>query len=80
MSNMTMPMYDNYIGGRWIRSQSGHTFENRNPANTADLIGVFPESSADDGLAAIAAAKDAYRSWHRSGAKSARRSCFAPHS
>jgi aldehyde dehydrogenase (NAD+) len=63
MANITMPTYENYVGGRWTRPHSGHTFENRNPANCDDVVGVFPESSADDALAAIAAAKDAYRSW-----------------
>ena len=56
-------MYDNYIGGRWTRARSGSQIENRNPANCTDLIGVFPDSSTDDALAAIAAAKDAYQSW-----------------
>jgi aldehyde dehydrogenase (NAD+) len=63
MSNMTMPIYENYIGGRWMRPQSGHTFENRNPANSDEILGVFPDSTADDALAAIAAAKQAYQSW-----------------
>jgi hypothetical protein len=35
-------------------SASGSTFENRNPANSEDLIGAFPESSTADGLAATA--------------------------
>ena len=39
------------------------TFENRNPANTNDLIGSFPDSTTDDAEAAIAAAKRAYESW-----------------
>ena len=37
------------------------TFENRNPANTNDLIGSFPDSTTHDAEAAIAAAKHAYR-------------------
>jgi acyl-CoA reductase-like NAD-dependent aldehyde dehydrogenase len=56
-------MYDNYIGGRWMRSASDGIIENRNPANSTDLIGVFPDSSADDALAAIASAKAAFQSW-----------------
>ena len=57
--------YANLIGGKWTRSESGHTFENRNPANADDLIGMFPESSADDALAAIAAAKRPSTAWRR---------------
>jgi acyl-CoA reductase-like NAD-dependent aldehyde dehydrogenase len=56
-------MHANYIGGRWVRAACPGTIENRNPADSADLIGVFPDSSADDALAAIAAAKAAYDSW-----------------
>jgi aldehyde dehydrogenase (NAD+) len=63
MSKLTMPMFENYIGGRWLQPQSGHTFEDRNPANSDDLVGSFPESTAAEALAAIAAAKEAYKSW-----------------
>ena len=38
--------YENFIGGKWLASKSGKTFENRNPANTDDLIGLFPASTA----------------------------------
>ena len=36
--------YNNYIDGRWVPSGTGRTFENRNPANTDDLIGLFQDS------------------------------------
>ena len=36
--------YNNYIDGQWLPSASGETFENRNPANTDDLIGIFQKS------------------------------------
>ena len=55
--------YKNYIDGQWVASSSGKTFENRNPANTDDLIGVFQESTAADVNAAIAAAARAYEHW-----------------
>ena len=55
--------YKNYIDGEWVASSSGRTFENRNPANTDDLIGVFQESTAGDVNAAIAAAARAYEHW-----------------
>jgi len=56
-------VYKNFIGGEWVASASGQTFENRNPANTDDLIGVFQQSTAGDAKAAIAAAAAAYASW-----------------
>jgi acyl-CoA reductase-like NAD-dependent aldehyde dehydrogenase len=56
-------MYDNYIGGRWTRPTGGGTCVNRNPANPDECIGTFPDSSSDDALAAIAAARTAYNTW-----------------
>src|SRR6187399_2207963 len=55
--------YSNFVGGKWVPSESAATFENRNPANTHDLIGAFPDSTTNDAVAAIAAAKYAYDSW-----------------
>jgi len=60
---MSVTTYNNYIGGRWVASSSGHTFENRNPANTDDLIGVFQKSNRADVEAAIDAAARAYEMW-----------------
>ncbi|HXG89740.1 MAG TPA: aldehyde dehydrogenase family protein [Vicinamibacterales bacterium] len=59
----TPPVYDNFIDGRWTPSASGKTSENRNPANADDLIGVFPDSSTADALAAIDAARRAFDTW-----------------
>ena len=55
--------YKNFIDGQWVASSSGETFENRNPANTDDLIGLFQQSSAADAKAAIDAAARAYEHW-----------------
>jgi len=55
--------YRNYINGEWVRSKSGRTFENRNPANREDLIGTFQESSADDLNDAVEAAHAAFNAW-----------------
>ena len=55
--------YFNFVGGKWVPSESGATFENRNPANTDDLIGLFPDSTIGDAEAAIAAARHAFASW-----------------
>jgi alpha-ketoglutaric semialdehyde dehydrogenase len=56
-------LHHNYIDGRWTASLSGHTFENRNPANRDDLIGLFQQSSGADVEAALAAAARAYETW-----------------
>jgi alpha-ketoglutaric semialdehyde dehydrogenase len=55
--------YSNFIDGEWCRSGSGDTFENRNPADTSDLIGVFQKSERADVEAALAAATRAYERW-----------------
>jgi alpha-ketoglutaric semialdehyde dehydrogenase len=53
----------NFIGGRWVPAASGKTFENRNPADKDDLVGVFAESGPQDVDAAVAAAKKAFPAW-----------------
>ena len=55
--------YHNFIDGEWVPSVSGELFENRNPANTDDLIGVFQKSTSEDVKHAIDAARRAYEHW-----------------
>jgi aldehyde dehydrogenase (NAD+) len=53
----------NFVGGRWVPAASGKTFENRNPADRDDLVGLFPKSGKADVDAAVAAAKKAFPGW-----------------
>jgi acyl-CoA reductase-like NAD-dependent aldehyde dehydrogenase len=53
----------NFIGGEWVAPASGRTFENRNPADVDDLVGVYPKSGPQDVEKAVAAAKKAFPSW-----------------
>jgi alpha-ketoglutaric semialdehyde dehydrogenase len=55
----------NLIGGAYRPSTTGRTFESRNPAHTADLVGVFPRSDAADVDSAVAVARTAFESWRR---------------
>ena len=55
--------YHNYIGGEWVKSSSGEWFENRNPADTNDIIGRFPKSNEEDVNRAVEAAKNAAKRW-----------------
>lgn len=57
--------YLNFIGGKYVPARSGRTYENRNPANTDDLIGVFPASDQSDVADAVAAARAAYPAWRQ---------------
>ncbi|HVL75949.1 MAG TPA: aldehyde dehydrogenase family protein, partial [Noviherbaspirillum sp.] len=55
--------YRNLIDGEWARSAAGATFENRNPADTSDLVGLFQASSGDDARRAVDAAARAFAGW-----------------
>lgn len=56
-------VYKNFINGEWVDSVTKKTFENRNPADTRELLGVFQASNAEDVKKAIDAAKEAYKKW-----------------
>jgi aldehyde dehydrogenase (NAD+) len=55
--------YQNYIGGKWVPSESGELFENINPADTRDVVGRFPLSTSEDINAATNAAQEAFERW-----------------
>ena len=55
--------FRNFIGGQWVGARSGATFENRNPADTDELIGLFAKSDRDDTREAIASAAAAQPAW-----------------
>ena len=55
--------FKNFIDGEWVEPRSGKVIENRNPANSTELIGMFPASNADDVNAAVESAKNAYDGW-----------------
>ena len=56
--------FKNFIDGQWRAADSGKFFENRNPADQNDLIGLFAASGAPDVEAAVQAARKAFLSWH----------------
>jgi acyl-CoA reductase-like NAD-dependent aldehyde dehydrogenase len=53
----------NFIDGEWVESVTGETFEDRNPADTRDVVGIFQKSGKEDVDAAIEAAKRAFAKW-----------------
>src|SRR5262245_37220346 len=55
--------FGNYIGGAWTPAASGKTFENRNPADSGDLVGRFADSGPEDVEKAVGAAKAAAPRW-----------------
>jgi aldehyde dehydrogenase (NAD+) len=54
-------IFGNYIDGQWITG--GATFENRNPANTDEVVGLFAKGSPEDVERAAAAAERAFPAW-----------------
>ena len=60
-----MSDFQNFIAGRWVAPSTGAYFENRNPADTRDLVGRFPKSGAADVDAAVASAARGFDVWRR---------------
>jgi aldehyde dehydrogenase (NAD+) len=60
-SKTKRPSFGNYICGRWVKP--AEMMENRNPADTRELIGLFPASSEADVKAGVAAASEAAAKW-----------------
>ncbi len=58
---MSTPVFGNYIAGEWI--DSGNYIENRNPANTEEVVGLHPKGTAADIEKAAEAAAAALPKW-----------------
>ena len=41
-------VFKNFIDGEWVESSTGETFEDRNPADTRDVVGIFQQSNKAD--------------------------------
>src|SRR5580658_2967726 len=52
------------LNGRWL-APTGKTFESRSPANSREVIGVFPLAGAEEANRAVTAARSAYAGWRR---------------
>src|SRR5579864_9779114 len=55
--------FKNFIGGEWVESRTGQTYENLNPADTRDVVGVFQKSDKRDVDDAVSAARQAFERW-----------------
>jgi acyl-CoA reductase-like NAD-dependent aldehyde dehydrogenase len=56
-------VFRNFIDGEWVESASGATFEDRNPADTREVVAIFQRSNKADEDAAVDAAKRAFAKW-----------------
>src|SRR6201998_2091052 len=63
LSDSQTRVFKNFVNGDWVESSTGETFENRNPADTRDLVGIFQKSGKADVDAAVEAAKRAFAKW-----------------
>jgi acyl-CoA reductase-like NAD-dependent aldehyde dehydrogenase len=58
-------VFKNFIDGEWVEATTGETFEDRNPADTREVVGIFQKSGKADVDAAIEAAKRAFAKWRK---------------
>src|SRR5258705_6647368 len=56
-------VYNNFINGEWVPASGGKAYENRNPADWDELVGMVLSSSSEDVGAAVDAATEAYKTW-----------------
>src|SRR3954454_16571071 len=63
VSSSRPKIFRNFIDGEWVESASGETFENINPADTRDVVGIFQKSVKVDVDAAVDAASRAFAKW-----------------
>ena len=63
LSQTQTRVFKNFINGDWVEASTGETFENRNPADTRDLVGIFQKSAKTDVDDAVAAARAAFARW-----------------
>ncbi len=56
-------VFKNFIDGEWVDSVSGQTFEDRNTADTREVVAIFQRSNKEDVNAAVDAAKRAFAKW-----------------
>jgi acyl-CoA reductase-like NAD-dependent aldehyde dehydrogenase len=56
-------IYRNFIGGEWVASDSPKSVPNLNPADTREVLGSVPLSTAEETQRAVAAAQAAFPAW-----------------
>src|SRR4051812_37060046 len=64
-SKVKTDTYRNHINGEWVAPSSGDYIENRNPADTRELVGRFPASTPEDADRAVQAAAEAFQKWRK---------------
>lgn len=57
--------YRNFINGHWMEGSTKEYYCTHNPANTEEVLGKFPLSTAEDVEKAVVAADEAFKSWRK---------------
>ncbi len=55
--------YKNLVAGEWIDARTGEVLSDINPADTSEVVALFPSMGADDVHRAIDAAAEAFPTW-----------------
>ncbi len=63
MMSAEVRTYKNFIGGRWVESESGRTYPITSPSKKDIVLGEFQTSTAEDALRAVEEAKKAQSKW-----------------
>ncbi len=63
MATKQTTTHKNFVGGEWVDSSSGETYEITNPARKSEVVGAFQLSTPDDAERAIAAAREGQVAW-----------------
>ena len=56
-------VFKNFIGGEWVSSESGRTYQITNPARKSSVVGEAQESTEGDSMRAVASAAQALAGW-----------------
>ena len=56
-------VHNNFIDGKWVKSETGKTFKSYSPANNEEVIGEFAASNANDVKRVVDAAHKAFHGW-----------------
>lgn len=62
MENLERVEFKNHIDGQWVSTKHG-TYQNINPADNSDVVGLFQNSQVEDAQAALQAAQKAFADW-----------------
>ncbi len=55
--------YKNLVAGEWVDARTGEVLRDINPADTSEVVAVFPSMGADDAKRAVDAAAEAFPAW-----------------